>query len=752
MKFFGFLLSVVVSGVVAAQGVPRPEHPRPDMVRQDWASLNGTWDFAESDNSDEMWSDRNDFPDKIVVPFCRESKLSGLARKGFVKNVWYRRTFVRPMRWKSKRTLLHLGGSDWRTRVWVNGKVVGDHTGGQSPMDFDVTDVLNGGTNTLVVHSFDDTRSGLQALGKQCPEADSYGCLYTRTTGIWQSVWLEGVGETYLTGLLVKKADPRTGRLVMDVFASEKGDGLSVQVEAAHGGKPGFAQAFPVKGGKCQVDMIVPKIKPWAPGSPNLYDVTLSLRHSSGREQKPATLDTLKTYVGFRDIRIQGRAILINGRPVFQRLVLDQGFYPDGIWTAPSDAALKHDIDLSMAAGFNGARLHQKVFEPRFLYWADKMGYLVWGEYPNWGLNYKDKRVDGPVLDEWREIVARDYNHPSIVGWCPFNETPAEAGPLQDKVVAATRELDPSRPVIDTSGYVHSVKNPMVMDAHDYDQDPASFKARYEKAFGNAALPERYGSLVPANVPFMVSEYGGIGWDTEGGWGYGNGPKTLDEFYTRFKGLTDALLDNPNMFGFCYTQLTDVEQEHNGVCYYDRRPKFDMKRLHSILGKKAAIEMGTPTKGTVSAKPWTVLVGSSRDGGRLPWHYTESRPSELWLRPGFDFGTWPSGLGGFGLKGGFEADIKTPWSTPDIWLVQDFVGAGFKEALLVLHFDNAAEVYVNGREIWKSKPGAWNDGYDGFDVTQKLKSAMVQGQNRIAVHCHQDTGGQFIDLALLVRR
>src|SRR5262249_30169234 len=296
-------------------------------------------------------------------------------------------------------------------------------------------------------------------------------------------------------------------------------------------------------GAPIEVAIRAPRL--WTLVDPFLYDVDVTLRALSPHGPTayyspftiagsfPVVLDEVHTYVGLRSISTRGDAVLLNGHPVFQRLILDQGFYPDGIWTAPSDAALKHDIEMSMAAGFNGARLHQKVFEPRFLYWADKLGYLVWGEAPSWGANYDNPACDRVVLDEWRAEVERDRNHPSIVGWCPFNETPPPPGKLQNAATALTRALDPTRPVLDTSGYIHSDPQRDVDDAHDYDQDPKSFRARYWPKSA-APMPARYGGTgrLPG-VPFFVSEFGGIEWKKPGdpGWGYGNAPKSMDEWF-----------------------------------------------------------------------------------------------------------------------------------------------------------------------------------------------------------------------------
>lgn len=743
------LLVVICSAEVRAQGsLPRPEHPRPDRLRSEWMNLNGTWEFAETDNSaDQSFLGERDYPDKIVVPFCRESVLSGLGRTGFVKNVWYRRTFERPADWKSPRTLLHIGACDWRTWVWVNGRLSGEHTGGSAPLDFDVTDLLRPGTNTVIVRAFDDTRSGLQALGKQCDQLNSYSCFYTRTTGIWQTVWLEGVGASYLSDCRIEP-DPEHTRFTIQTEVTGPSQGLTIRAVAYAGKKQVASAETPAdwRNGRLVLNLSAKRL--WSPKDPFLYTLRLTLARGNQVE------DQLDTYAGLRSVTVRGTALLLNGKPIFQRLVLDQGFYPDGIWTAPSDAALKRDIDLSRAAGFNGARLHQKVFEPRFLYWADRMGYLVWGEFPNWGLNYTRAEVNLPVIQEWGEVVRRDRNHPSIIGWSPFNETPKEAVPLQNAVVSLTRLLDPSRPVLDTSGWTHGLPDAEVLDMHDYDQNPASFRARWLDTFlARASLPVRYGGQHSPSIPFFVSEFGGIGWATGEGWGYGNSPKTLQEFYTRYKGLTDALLDNPRMFGFCYTQLTDVEQERNGIYTYDRKPKFDMKRIQAVNARAAKFETNPALEAGAEPLQWRVLVGAAPDGALArPWRYTETEPPTGWNRPDFADSGWKEACGGFGKKEGVEGVLQTPWTTKDIWLRQSFEanGQSFTKALLVLHFDNAAEVTLNGLPVWKSASGAWNDRYEGFDVTRAVRSALKPGRNVIAIHCHQDTGGQFIDAALLL--
>jgi beta-galactosidase/beta-glucuronidase len=330
----------------------------------------------------------------------------------------------------------------------------------------------------------------------------------------------------------------------------------------------------------------------WAPGNPTLYDLEFELMAERG------SCDIVSSYFGLRSLALTDRAILLNGKPVYQRLVLDQGFYPDGIFTAPDDEALRNDIAISQGLGFNGARLHQKVFEPRLLYWADRMGYLVWGEFPNWGLDIRDPRALGVFAPQWLEAVERDYNHPSLIGWCPFNETQRDQDPaILRAVYRVTKAADPTRPVIDTSGYQHVETD--IYDVHDYTQDPVVFAARYAP-FAEGGEPYRNRPDLDApygGQPYFVSEYGGIWWNPgqrdEVGWGYGGvegRPRSEQEFLARYRALTETLLDHPRMCAFCYTQLYDIEQEVNGLYTYDRKPKFDPRLIAAVNGRPAAIE------------------------------------------------------------------------------------------------------------------------------------------------------------------
>ena len=481
---------------------------------------------------------------------------------------------------------INFGAVDYMAEVWVNGVSVGTHRGGYVGFQLEITNAVKPGVNTIVVCADDDLRHGRQPGGKQCTEYHSHSCSYTRTTGIWQTVWLEWTNESRIVDVRLTP-DAVNATVLVEARIDGPTAGLALEAEAAFEGKAQGAVSADVDGSRARILLDVDDAQLWNVGEPNLYDLRLTLRRDG------EAVDELASYFGLRTISFEGMKCLINGRPVFQRLILDQGFYPDGIYTAPTDEELKADILRSMAMGFNGARLHQKVFEPRFLYWADHLGYLCWGEMASWGLDPKESWALPVFLDEWLQVLKRDYSVPCIVGWCPWNETWGEENNGQRSetmclTYRVTKAVDPTRPCIDASGGIHVETD--IFDTHDYEQDPEIFKLRYapdaEVIYDRFSRRQHYGG-----EPVFVSEYGGIAWNPDGdGWGYGEGPQTEEEFIERYRGLTDALLDNPNHMGFCYTQLTDVEQERNGLYYYDRRPKFDPKVLHDITSRKAAIE------------------------------------------------------------------------------------------------------------------------------------------------------------------
>lgn len=634
-----------------SQSHPRPEYPRPQFVRSHWLCLNGEWEFEidAGDSGLERGLLNRSFSQKITVPFCPESSLSGIGHTDFMNSVWYRRRVMIPADWAdvdttgngSPRILLHFQAVDYDATVWVNGVEVGRHRGGFTPFTCDLTrstapadnstfipqsapDARPGREIEIVVRARDSHR-GVQPRGKQSEAYANRRCHYTRTTGIWQTVWIEPVPTTALQrprftpdlgrGSIILEQNlrgPWHSGLQLRVLLSDINRGVISTVTAP------IENSF---GSRIEIPIPHAHRRLWSPEDPYLYRVDIELLDAAGNQNSDIddnvarVLDRAQTYAGLRSVSIEGHAVLLNGRRVFQRLVLDQGFYPDGLLTAPDDAALVRDIELSLAAGFNGARLHQKVFEERFLYHADRLGYLVWGEFPDWGCNLngpsgQNQQPDATYITQWLEAVERDYSHPSIIGWCPLNETwqalTDRVQPLDDVtrgMFLATKLADRTRPVIDASGYSHRVLETDIYDSHDYEQDPVRFAANQAGLVEGAPFlnrepgpqPGRPISTPYAGQPFFISEFGGIWWNpdashSDASWGYGKCPANEEEFYERFTGLCCALLDNRCMFGYCYTQLTDVFQEQNGIYRFDRTPKFNMARLRAAQFHPAAIE------------------------------------------------------------------------------------------------------------------------------------------------------------------
>lgn len=570
--------------------IPRPEHPNPQWERAGWRNLNGVWefdfDFGRSARDRQLFKSNEKLAREINVPFCPESRLSGIAYTDFMDAVCYRRAFELSESELSGRVFLHFGAVDYKAYVYINGTLAGTHKGGYSSFAFDITGLVKAGENSLFVIAEDDVRSGRQPKGKQSSLYASHGCDYTRTTGIWQTVWLEFTPKEYIR---YAKYFPDTEAGTLTVIGETVGAGRLTVESSFEGAATGSAEAECVGGGFCLTLKLTEKHL-WELGKGGLYELVLSFGG-----------DKVKSYFGLRSVALEGMKFMLNRKSVFQRLVLDQGFYPEGIYTAPTEADLIKDIQLSLDAGFNGARLHQKVFEPRFLYHCDRLGYMVWGEQGNWGLDYGAPQSTEIFLNEWMEVVARDFNHPAIIGWCPFNETWSyvetdTTNTLLSTIYNMTKLYDPTRPIIDTSGGFHHITD--IYDVHDYNQDPVSFKASYDKLTTEGVLHDwlaqhfKDKTQTYRGEPVMVSEYGGIQWNVGGnsGWGYGTAPKDAEEFIKRYKGLTEALLGNKSLLGFCYTQLYDIEQEINGLYTYDRKPKFDIGIFKAITSQKAAIE------------------------------------------------------------------------------------------------------------------------------------------------------------------
>jgi len=593
--------------------IPRPEYPRPQFRRKDWTNLNGEWSFTFDDAGvglaqgwqnvtlEDLRSDGSPFDRQIVVPFCYQSKLSGIGETAFHDVVWYARHFEHTPA-GDERLLLHFGAVDYRATVWVNGAQVASHEGGHTPFSADVTHALSVGDNIIVVRAEDPSRDVTIPRGKQYWKENSEGIFYTRTTGIWQTVWLEPVTRRRIDTLrLTPDVDAASVGFEVSVTGIEPGMSLRATVELE--GERVLEDTISLP--SSLVERSLPLIRRgeapetphladwpgpalWSPEHPNLYDLQLELLDRGGE-----VLDHVDSYFGMRKIEVKDGKVFLNNGPLYQRLVLDQGYFPEGILTAPTDEDLRRDVELAKEMGFDGARKHQKVEDPRWLFWADTLGFLVWGEMAN-AYQYSPGYVRR-MTAEWQEAVMRDYNHPCIVAWVPMNESwgvpNLASDPSQTEHLLAlyhlTRSLDPTRPVVSNDGWEHAITD--LCNTHDYRDAKALTKSYATPESAVAAEPADRPIYVPGYAyrgePILITEFGGIAFSgDEEGWGYST-VADADEFLERYEALIAALLSCEPVQGFCYTQLTDVEQEVNGLLTYDRRPKADLTRIKEITAR-----------------------------------------------------------------------------------------------------------------------------------------------------------------------
>jgi beta-galactosidase/beta-glucuronidase len=568
----------------------RQEYPRPGFVRGHWMNLNGAWQFEIEENGRD-YLDGAEYKSRIEVPFCPESKLSGVAHRGPLSSLWYRRGFELSPDQLSGSVLLHFGAVDFAALVYVNGARVGGHSGGYTPFSFDISEFVHAGENLLVVNAKDDYQDSTIPSGKQSDKPENYGCMYTRTTGIWQTVWLEFTGKAYfLKTKITPDARSKSIRIEAEL---NRGVAGTCEAEVRFEGEPVARGLCPVEGSSLDFRLeLEAEPKLWDLLQPNLYDIGLRLTENG----QPR--DEALAYCGFRTVEIKGRQLLLNGKPVFLRQVLDQGYYPDGVYTAPSAADIERDIDAAIGFGFNGARPHEKVFEELYLYYADRKGFLLWGEYPNWNCKMKPSNPVGMrnILGEWRAAIERDYQHPSIIGWCPLNEARfvwknATDYAGQKALYDLTKAYDKTRPVIGSSGGDLFVTD--IHDAHFYTHEGEKLKKLTKSGRYNEAPDFVYavwrlfqpkllkkGELL--ELPCYVSEYGGLSFMVEGkSWGYHGAYATEEAFVEKYVELTNALFEL-DCIGFCYTQLYDVEQEQNGLLRYDRSSKLSAEGIERI--------------------------------------------------------------------------------------------------------------------------------------------------------------------------
>ena len=533
---------------------PRPEYPRPQLQRSEWLNLNGEWEFGAGE--------KPTFDRRIVVPFCAESEFSGIGQlPGDV--VWYRREFDAP---KAECLLLHFGAVDYRATVWVNDVEVASHEGGHSPFSAEITRASGDRNNVLVVRAEDPLRDKTIPRGKQHWTEHPEGIFYTPTTGIWQTVWLEPLPARHIRHLHVS---PDLANGLIDFELEGEGEAeLVATLDAVVVGR----WSGPAGPGRMHLDRVVA----WHPESPQLYQLEARLNDQEGR-----AADRVDSYFGLRTIETRDGRLWLNGEPYVQRLVLDQGYFPGGLLTAPSDDALRHDIELAQAFGFNGARKHQKAEDPRWLYWADRLGFLVWSEMPSF--HEHSAAAERRLADEWKQLVLRDRDHPSIVAWVVANESfgldhvdPSVRSSFLLRLYEATHALDSTRPVVSNDGWEHALTD--LCTIHDY-SPPAALSRRFASVATALDRSGHHHSVYDPGYgyrgePLLVSEFGGIRVSGPGGWGWLE-VDDRNKFLDLYRGLVGALMESAPVQGFCYTQLTDVEQEQNGLLTFDREPKVD---------------------------------------------------------------------------------------------------------------------------------------------------------------------------------
>ncbi len=689
-----------------------PEYPRPQLVRKDWLNLNGLWNYAIVPATNPR---PTAFEGRILVPFPVESALSGVRRRLDEKSVlWYERKVAVPAAWRGQRIRLHFEAVDWQARVFVNGQEVGQHRGGYDRFGFDITGQLHWNGDEEIIVAVTDPTEGDQPRGKQSRKPE--GIFYTPNSGIWQTVWLEPVPKTSVDKLkLTPDLEGRTLRLQVGV--NSLADNLRVEAVALVAG-----QEIGRTAGMANTELFLPVESPrvWTPDDPFLYDLRVTLREN-GRE-----VETVSSYFGMRKVSLKKDAqgitrVALNDVFLFQVGTLDQGFWPDGIYTAPTDEALRSDIEFLKRSGFNLTRKHVKVEPDRWYYWCDKLGLLVWQDMPSGNNATPEGRRDFEA--ELLHLVAGLENHPSIIVWVLFNEGWGQFD--TERLTQGLKALDPSRLVNNASGWTDMRAGDLI-DVHSY-PGPDSPDAEPRRAA-------------------VLGEFGGLGFQvvdhswSSNWWGYLKLPdqKELAGRYAQLLKQVWALHDLRGLSAAIYTQTTDVETECNGLLTYDRAvAKVDQA---TILAANRGELRGPPMKFVL---PDAVF-------GRTLWRYTTDKPDEDWSKSGFDASAWKEGPGGFGASGTPGSRANTTWKTANIWLRRDFVLETEPATGLTLrvYHDEDAEIYING--VLAAQLEGYNGAYAEVEISAAAAGTLRSGRNTIAVHCRQTGGGQGIDVGILM--
>jgi beta-galactosidase/beta-glucuronidase len=606
-------------------------YPRPQLVRERWLPLNGAWEFAVDEDARWRGPASAVFDRVIQVPFAPETEASGIALPGFFQACWYRRAFALPARAEGERVLLHFGAVDYHATVWIDGALARMHEGGYTPFSIDITDFLSDrAEHELVVRAEDDPHDLAKPRGKQDWQREPHSIWYPRTTGIWQTVWLEIVPRCRIASL---RWTPSLEHWSLGLEVQVEGDlpeGVRLDVRLAMNGAVVADDTYRLVGRELarRIALSDPGIEDsrndflWRPGAPRLFDVALELRDRSG-----LLLDRVQSYTALRAVGLQGELFVLNGRPLQLRMVLDQGYWPESGLTAPSDAALRRDVELAQAMGFNGVRKHQKIEDPRYLYWADRLGLLVWEEMPS---AYRFTRAAIERLtQQWIAAVHRDSSHPCVVAWVPFNESwgvpnlpdIASERHFVQGLYHLTKTLDTSRPVVGNDGWESIATD--IIGIHDYDQDTEHLCRRYES---EEMIPRLFRRQRPggrqltleghphSGQPIMLTEFGGIALNEDPaskGWGYASAGSAA-ELATRYAELLKVVRNLSLFAGFCYTQFADTYQETNGLLYADRRPKFPLEQIRA-----ATVGAAGPLAEAIE-REWRERVLMAQSGGGTP--------------------------------------------------------------------------------------------------------------------------------------
>lgn len=693
------------------------EYPRPSLIRKDWQNLNGLWDYTVTPATAVDRPMTSAFDRKILVPFGIESQLSGVTLPFLPdQRLWYRRSFHIPENWRSKRVLLHFDAVDFDATIWLNGQAIGSHKGGYDRFTFEITDSLRrGGANEIVVSVLDPTNEGDQAVGKQ--SLHPKGASYTATSGIWQTVWLEPVPQVYIRSIRVTP-DLHMSQLRLSVDLVGASSTTAVYA-AAWEGERQVTHANAAAGEDITLPLPAPRL--WSPADPFLYDLKLTISGSGAKS------DSVESYFGMREITLgkdeQGRArLFLNGKAVFHQGPLDQGFWPDGIYTAPTDEALRFDLEYMKALGFNAVRKHVKIEPDRWYYWADKLGLLVWQDMPAGRLRNSESR------EQWESEIVRHtedlFNHPSIVIWTLFNEGWGQYNTFS--LAGKLRSLDKTRLINNASGW-YDKRCGDIVDVHFY-PGPSVCDAEDKRAS-------------------VTGEFGGLGFVTHDhmwksdAWGYQTYSDTgaYNATYQRLWQRVHKLRDEHGLSGAIYTQISDVETESNGILTYDRR----VEKLDAKQARAAHL-------GLLPRLTYRTLLALSKEQPQ-EWSYTTGQPDAEWAHPKFEETGWSKGEGGFGTRFGSPEYVRTRWNTTDLWVRREFIVPpdGVQWPLITTYFGVDFELFLNG--VLACRPEGFHNTYGIYELTPASRATLSPGVNIIAVHFIQRAKGgeQYVDVGLV---